>query len=152
MSFLQSGIEVVCLMGTNAVAYLDAPVQSIAWLEEFPLHVSIWTFIMMMSAYRVISAVCMGCLLYWLSGWFTQIRQAMLTELVLLLGPTMLYYYIGIEPLKWFSAVLPASGVGLLWDSHSNAVWAAVVLALLVSLLITSVYHSLGKIRGRSCI
>lgn len=150
MSLLQSGIEIVYLMGTSAAAYLSAPVQSITWLEEFPVHVSIWTFLMMMSAYRVIGAVCIGCLLYWLSGWFTQIRQALLTALVLLLGPTMLYYYIGIEPLKWISAVLLASGVGLMWNGHSNAVWAVVVLALLVSLLAVFVYQNFRKIRGRS--
>ena len=45
----------------------------------------------------------------------------------MLIGPTLIYYYVGVIPFKWISAAIPISGVGILWDWNGSmhAMWLA---------------------------
>ena len=142
LSLLQSAVEVVALLQTDATSYLSAPVQSISWLEQFPLKLSIYGFLVFIDVCRVISAIGIGCILLWLSGRFSNIRISILVSIGILLGPTVMYYYIGVTPFKWISVAIPISGYSLLWNDQGSLntmeLMGGVLVVISIALLIWS--------------
>lgn len=127
LSLMQSAAEFTALLQTDAIEYLSVPVQSISWLEQFPLKVPLWGFVVIVDFYRIIVTTCIGCIILWISSLLSSVRVATFLSLGMLIGPTLIYYYVGVIPFKWISAAIPISGVGILWDWNGSmyAMWLA---------------------------
>lgn len=69
-----------------------APVQSLSFLEKFPLHINILTFVIILFCIHVTALTAIGCLICFCSAYFEGYR-GMLIAMCALLLPSLLQYF-----------------------------------------------------------
>ncbi len=129
-----TAMELKTLMASADPASLAAPVQSLAFLEEFPLPVSIGLFLAGLYLLRLLILLALGCGVLFLSSLFRRPEPAYVTACAALVVPTVLWTWLGVGPLKFLSVGRAADLIGLLTERQGQPAAAMVVTAALLAL------------------
>ena len=117
--------------------FLAAPVRNAVALEDFPLNVSLRTFLVLLNLVRLAGLFAAACVTAWLSGRAGSWEKAALFAAALLLVPAALYYF-GQEWAGWLSLLPFADGADALASADGLIRMLPVWIALSVCLVIRS--------------
>jgi hypothetical protein len=117
----------------RSVTYLSAPVQSIAWLANFPLRVSVRGFVAIRFAYRYVVCASLGCMMLAFGSAFPGARTAEVCTLFVTVVPSLLALYFGVSTLRFVAVALPIIGLSWLWRSNGEITTAMVVGGILLA-------------------
>ena len=93
---------------------LDVMVQNSDILRDFPIVISFRVYLIILYAVRFLMLQLISFLMLLLGRKISNIRKAYIIGLGIFVIPS-LFYVLGIEVFKWFSFVIPVSGVEALW-------------------------------------
>ena len=144
------GLELYAFLGGYTSGTLRAPVQNLAMLENFPLPCSIGGFLVLLYLFRWIALFCGAILTLLISAHVKRLETAYIAACGALLLPSLLYLYVGLEPLRYLSLVLPIEGMTLLLPASGLLSSCGTVLAMLLALCILSVYLLCKRMKIRT--
>ena len=134
------GLEIHSLFTAYSIQTLAAPVQNLAMLENFPLPCSTGGFLTMLYLFRWIALFCGAILTLLISAHIKRMETAYIAACGALLLPSLLYLYVGLEPLRFLSLALPIEGMALLLPTSGILTSCGAGIAMLFALCILSVY------------
>lgn len=144
------GLEFHAFLGGYTSGTLRAPVQNLAMLENFPLPCSIGGFLIMLYLFRWVALFCGAMLTLLISAHVKRMETAYIAACGALLLPSLLYLYVGLEPLRYLSLALPIEGMALLLPTSGILTSCGIVLAVLFALCILSVYLLCKRMKIRT--
>lgn len=144
------GLEFHAFLGGYTSGTLRAPVQNLSMLENFPLPCSIGGFLILLYLLRWIALFCGAMLTLLISAHVKRMETAYIAACGALLLPSLLYLYVGLEPLRYLSLALPIEGMALLLPTSGILTSCGFVLAVLFALCILSVYLLRKKMKIRT--
>ena len=127
-------MELKTLLSSVDPATLAAPVQSVTFLDGFPLHVSIGLFLAGLYLFRLLALLALGCGVLFLSSLFHRQEGAYVAACGVLVVPTVLWVWLGLEPLRFLSAARATDLVGLLAEDRGQPTAAIAVTAAVLAL------------------
>lgn len=125
------------LMSSVDPVTLDAPVQSVRFLVQFPLPISIGQFLMGLYLFRLLALLALGCIVLFLSSLFHRPEGAYVAACAALVIPMALWSWLGLEPLRFLSAARATDLIGLLTEHQGQPTVAVAVLGALLIVGIT---------------
>ena len=145
------GTELYTLLSHFSISGWGAPARNLSMLEEFPLNCSLSVWLALLYGYRWLSLLCCGVLALLLSSCFQRMETACIGTGIVLLLPSLLYAYLGVQVLRPLAVLLPVQTMPLLLD-HNGAVseavtWTAALLGLSAA---CSVWRLVGEGLPRS--
>lgn len=144
------GLEFHAFLGGYISGTLKAPIQNLAMLENFPLPCSTGGFLIMLYLFRWIALFCGAMLTLLISTHVKRMETAYIAVCGALLLPSLLYLYVGLEPLRFLSLALPIEGMALLLPTSGILTSCGMVLAMLLALCILSVYLLCKRMKIRT--
>lgn len=129
-----TAMEWKVLMSSVDPVTLDAPVQSVRFLVQFPLPISIGQFLMGLYLFRLLALLALGCIVLFLSSLFHRPEGAYVAACAALVIPTALWSWLGLEPLRFLSAARATDLIGLLTERQGQPTVAIAVTAALLLL------------------
>lgn len=119
---------------------LSAAVQNLSFLAEFPIPCSIGTFLIGLYLFRYMSLFVCAMLTMLISASVKRLESACLATSSALLLPSVLYLYVGLEPMKHLSLALPIEGMCLLLPTQGRLHMFILVPGISIILLTSSVF------------
>lgn len=129
------------------IQYLSAPVQSISWLIDFPLPVSVAGFVVVRCIYRFFACTCIGCMLLWISSFSDDVRGAEVCALLVVVVPSILALYFELSILRIIAGALPVIGLSCLWYNNGEIGVAILVSLILLTIAIATVLWNVQRRR-----
>ena len=126
------GMEIYTLLSAFDIPAWSAPARNLSILAEFPLNCSITGWLVMLYAYRWLCLCCGAIIVLMISSRVKRIEVAYIAASGVMLIPSLLYAYMGIEVLRPLAIILPVEAMPLL-TSVSGA--TSMVLLWIVSLM-----------------
>lgn len=127
-------LELRTLLAGIDSATLAAPVQSLSFLGEFPVPVSIRGFLIGVYLARLLALLACACAVLFLSGLFRRLETACPAACAVLVLPTVLWNYLDIAPFRFLSASRVTDMIGLITERQGQAgggLWGLSVLMLI---------------------
>ena len=94
----------------------------------------------MLYLFRWVALFCGAMLTLLISAHVKRMETAYIAACGALLLPSLLYLYVGLDPLRYLSLALPIEGMALLLPTSGILTSCGMVLAMLLALCILSVY------------
>ncbi len=138
------GLELHAFFGGYSTATLSAPIQNLAMLENFPFPCGIGGFLILL--YLARWAALFGCAMLALlvSAHAKRMEVAYIAASGILLLPSLLFLYMGLEPFRYLSLALPVGGMSLLLPARGGIGSEVIALSLTIALS-TFAYFNLRK-------
>lgn len=146
------GMELYALLSNSFIQAWDVPVQNLSMMKNFPILCSIKEWLVILYSYRLFALLCGAILILLVSSCLKRMEIAYIAACGIMLVPSLLYVYAGIEifrPLAYISSVeavplLICAGGGmarfLLWG---------VALAIMAGMAIGWLIISANRPKGR---
>lgn len=134
------GLEFYNFLGVCDTATFAASVQNLSMLEELPIHCNIGAFFIGMYLFRWLALFTCAMLTMLVSSLMKRLETAYIATCGVILLPSVLYLYLGLEPLKYLSLALPIEAIPLLIDTSGKGIAVFVVFGLLLMLSFVSGY------------
>lgn len=128
------GLELHALVTTDSLQTLTAPVQNLAMLENFSFPCTIGVFLILLYGLRWFALFACAMLIIFISSRMERLEASCIAASVALILPSVLYYYIGVAPLKYLSLTLPVTAIGLLLTNRGAICIAAIAIVALTAL------------------
>ncbi len=129
------GREIYVFGGVCRADTLAAAVQNLSILEDFGIVCSIKSFLIGLYLLRLLALFACAMLTLLISSLVKRIDISYIAVCGVMLLPSALYLYMGLEPLRYLSLVLPVEVMPLLTDSKGGGYVIIVVYLLLVILI-----------------
>ena len=113
-------LEIRTLMAGIAPATLAAPVQSLSFLGEFPVPVSIRGFLIGIYLARLLALLACACAVLFLSILFHRMEAACLVVCAVLILPTVLWSYLKLAPFRFLSAARVTDMIGIITQQQGQ--------------------------------
>lgn len=137
------GLEFHAFLGVGDTASFAAPVQNLSMLERFPAPCSIGVFLAGMYLFRWLALFTCAMLTMMLSSYMKRLETAYIAACGVLVLPSALYLFMGLEPMKYLSLVILVEAVPLVQNVKTFAIMCVIV-ALPVILSCVTI-HTLRK-------
>lgn len=141
------GLEVHAFLGVCDTATSAAPVQSLSMLESFPVRCSIGVFLVGLYLFRWLALFACAMLTMLISSGMKRLETAYIATCGVILLPSVLYLFMGLEPLKYLSLAVPVQVAPLIINNQPNTslitTWG-----LLVALIGASNYILYHKLKN----
>ena len=143
------GLELHAFLGACDTGTFAASVQNLSMLQEFPIQCSTGFFLVGLYLLRWVALFTCAMLTMLISSLMKRMETAYIGTCALVLLPSVLYLYLGLEPLKYLSLVLPAMGMPLLIENSGNSYTIVFVCLLLGVLIGISCYALYRKMKAQ---
>lgn len=100
------GLEFYIFLNICNTATFAASVQNLSMLETFPIYCSIGTFLFGLYMFRWFALFVCAMLTMLISAYMKRLETAYIVTTGVIVLPSVLYFYMGIEPLKYLSLAL----------------------------------------------
>lgn len=135
------GLELYEIQHTYPLDCFGAPVQSLTFMEKFPLHISIGVFLVLLEVMHFVTLFAICMIIYCLSTYLQDFKGLLASILVLVVPSVM--YLLGIKWCGYFSATQPVIYVEALQE-HG---FVYSVIMILIELVIGIICYGLVKKR-----
>ena len=140
------GLELHAFFGTYEIDTLSASVQNLSLLDSLPQGCTIGMFLIMLYALRLLTLICAAMLTLLLSSCMKRIDVSYIAVCGVLLLPSLLYNYVGLDPLKYLSFTLPMGAMTFV-QTANPLIWIAAVCGVMITLIGLSIYLLRKKLR-----
>lgn len=147
------GLEFHAFLGVCDTSTFAALVQNLSMLQEFPIQCSTGVFLVGLYLLRWMALFTCAMLTMLISSFMKRMETAYIGTCALVLLPSVLYLYLGLEPLKYLSLVLPVLGMPLLIENSGNShtiVFVCLLLGMLIGISCYALYRQM-KAAGKIC-
>lgn len=128
------GLELHAFLGICETSTLAAPVQNLSMLTNVPIVCSIRIFLIGLYLFRWLALFTCAMLTMLLSSYMKRMETAYIAACGVMLLPSVLYLYVGLEPLKYLSLALPVEGMPLLTENNGGNIAIMCIFLLLIAL------------------
>lgn len=101
------GLEIHAFLGICDTGTFAASVQNLSMLEGFPIQCSFGVFLVGLYLFRWLALFTCAMLTMLISSFMKRMETAYISTCGIILLPSVLYLYLGLEPLKYLSLALP---------------------------------------------
>lgn len=133
------GLELHAFFGTYEIDTLSASVQNLSILESLPQGCTIGMFLVMLYALRLLTLICAAMVTLLLSCCMKRVDVSYIAVCGVLLLPSLLYFYVGLEPLKYLSFTLPMGAISLV-QTAQPIISVITVCGVMIALIGISIY------------
>ena len=140
------GLELHALFGTYEIRTLSASVQNLSLFDSLPQSFTVGTFLIVLYALRLLTLICAAMVTLLLSSCMKRIDVSYIAVCGVLLLPSLLYNYVGLEPLKYLSFTLPMGAMTFIQTAHP-LIWITAVCGVMITLIGISIYLLRKKLR-----
>ena len=116
-------------------------------LETFPIHCSIGTFLFCMYMFRWFALFVCAMLTLLISAYVKRLETAYIVTARVIVLPSVLYFYMGIEPLKYLSLALPIEVMPILINGNKGIIKMVCISLLYLILISICVYFTKKKLK-----
>jgi len=95
--------EIFTYFFSGTFTTLSYPVQSLSIFSQFPLHISINTFLILLYAYRCFALISIAFVLNWIASFCRSIQMAQVISLITVVIPSILYCVFEIDAAKYIA-------------------------------------------------
>lgn len=113
-------LEIRTLLAGIDPATLAAPVQSLSFLGEFPVLVSVRGFLIGIYLARLLALLACACAVLFLSSLFHRVELACLAACAILVLPTVLWSYLNLAPFRFLSAARVTDMIGIVTEQQGQ--------------------------------
>lgn len=142
---IPNGLEIYTFLGVCDHSTFAAPVQNLSMLESFPVLCSIGSFLIGVYLFRWLALFTCAMVTMWISSLMKRLETAYIAACAMVILPSVLYLYLGLEPLKYISLALPVKVTPLLLAGGGGA--AMLTCALLIAAIGVSGYGLRGRMK-----
>lgn len=145
------GRELYVLITKFDIREWDIAVQNLSMMTEFPIHCSIRGWLIMLYAYRLLVLVCGAIIVLLLSALAKRMELAYISACGVLLLPSVLYAYMGVQLLKPLAYIVGVESMPLLLVENGGVsqilIWGVVfiIIAGAASAWLFAVAHKLKR-------
>lgn len=140
------GLELRAFLMVCDTNVLLASTKNLSILEHLPLRCNIITFLMLLYAFRLVVLISAVFLTMFVSANMKRMETAYIGVCAVLLIPSLLYSYMGLEPMKYLSLSVPLAAMPMVQTVHP-ILTVCVITACLGSVIGISVYALRKKFR-----
>ena len=140
------GLEFHAFFGTYEIDTLSASVQNLSLLDSLPQGCTIGMFLVMLYALRLLTLICAAMVTLLFSSRMKRIDVSYISVCGVLLLPSLLYFYVGLEPLKYLSFTLPLGAMSLV-QTAQPIISVITVCGVMIALICISIYLLRKKLR-----
>ena len=140
------GLELHAFFGIYKIDTLSASVQNLTLLDCLPQGCTIGMFLIMLYALRLLTLICAAMVTLLLSSCMKRVDVSYIFVCGVLLLPSLLYFYVGLEPLKYLSFTLPMGAMSLV-QTAQPIISLIVVCGVMIVLIGTSICLLRKKLR-----
>ena len=130
------GLELHAFLGVCDTTTFSAPVQSLSMLESFPVRCSIGVFLAGLHLFRWLALFACAMLTMLISSGMKRLETAYIATCGVILLPSVLYLFMGLEPLKYLSLGLLIELMPIIQTTYS---FASLVLITILPITIGSI-------------
>lgn len=138
--------EIIALMSNNSQIF-NAPVHSFTSLEKMQVDIKFWQFVVMIYIYRLLALFSIASIIILLSSIGSNINLTYVISCGILVAPSVLYYYLGISFVKFFSASYYLSVLTSVISEYG----ALIVLLINSAIMFTVGAFSIALAQNRYC-
>ena len=146
------GMELYTLITNFEITAWNASARNLSMLTEFPLNCPVSVWLVLLYIYRWLCLFCGAIIVLFISDLFRRQETAYITAAGVMLLPSLLYAYMGIEIFRPLSVILPVEAMPLL-NARSGAVSDALIrvgsLAGIAVVIIIKFFVSTNGIKRR---
>lgn len=128
------GLEFQAFLGVCDTTTFVASVQNLSMLENFPVQCSIGVFFMGLYLFRWLTLFACAMLTMLISSLMKRVETAYIAACGILLLPSILYLFIGIEPFRYLSLALAIEGIPM-FQSNGPLLLAHIIFNISLSSL-----------------
>lgn len=140
------GAELHTFLSICKTEMLSASVQNLSMLEHLPLQCSIGMFLILLYAFRLIALLSAVFLTLLVSANAKRMETAYIGVCGVLLLPSLLYFYVGLETMKYLSLSVPLAAMPII--PTANPLLTVCVISVCLGIVIgVSVYMLRKKFR-----
>ena len=102
------GMELYALVSNFSIQTWNVPVQNLSMMARFPILCSIKEWLVILYGYRLLVLFCGAVLVLFMSSFVKRVEIAYIVSCGIMLIPSLLYAYVGIElfrPLAYITSV-----------------------------------------------
>ncbi len=114
------GMEVYQLLTAFDIPAWEAPAKNLSLLDAFPLNCSITVWLVLLYLWRYLALYCCGVLVLLISSKVKRTEIACIAACAVLLLPSLLSTYMGIEVFKPLSVILPVEAMPVLLEENGG--------------------------------
>ncbi|MCH5272750.1 MAG: hypothetical protein J1E35_03680, partial [Lachnospiraceae bacterium] len=146
------GMELYALISKISVQTWNVPIQNLSMMAGFPILCSIKGWFVILYGYRLLALFCGAIIVLLVSNCVKRVEIAYIAGCGIMLIPSLLYVYVGIEVFRPLAYITSVEAVPLL--THANGVviqfllWG-IGLIVIAILAITWLFVSDGRLKGR---
>lgn len=144
------GLEFRAFLGVADTGTFAAAVQNLSMLENFPIRCNIGVFLAGMYLFRWLALFTCAMLTMLISSCVKKVEIAYITVCGVILLPSVLYLFMGLEPMKYLSLALPVEAFSLLTDTGGKITGTVCACMSVLGLLVMSWYGLRKKMRAIS--
>ena len=144
------GMELYTLTSDFSIQTWDVPVQNLSMMTQFPILCSIKGWLVILYGYRLLALFCGAILVLLVSSFVKRVEIAYIAGCGIMLIPSLLYAYVGIEifrPLAYITSVEAVPLLTLASGTITQFLLWGVALTVIAGLAIGWLYISANKIR-----
>ena len=146
------GMEIYTMLSSFSIPAWSAPVQNLSIMTAFPIPCSIVGWLVMLYAYRWLCLMCGATIVLLISSRMKRMEVAYIAASGVMLLPSLLYAYVGIEVFRPLAIILPVEAMPLLTVRSGAApgvlVWSAALMGI-AAIIIVWLFAEANGIRRR---
>lgn len=135
------GLEVHAFLGICDTETFVASVQNLSILESFPIRCNIGVFLVGLYLFRWLALFACAMLTMLISSFMKRMETAYIGTCGIILLPSVLYLYLGLQPMKYLSLALTVEVMPLVADNRGEI---SILVYMCILLLITIVVSLVG--------
>ena len=133
----------------------DVAVQNLSMLSEFPIHCSIRGWLIILYAYRLLALICGAMIVLFISALVKRMELAYVAACGVMLLPSVLYAYMGVQLLKPLAYIIGVDAMPLLLGENGGVsqllLWG-IILFIIASAIGVWLFVSANKSNHRKHI
>ena len=146
------GMEIYTIHSAFDIPAWSAPAKNLSMLTEFPFNCSITGWLVMLYAYRWLCLFCGAVVVLLVSSLLRRMEAAYIATVGVILLPSLLYAYMGIEVFRPLSVILPVEAMPLLILANgaiSQFLMWGVALTMIAGLAAGWLFISANGLKGK---
>ena len=140
------GLEFQAFLGVCDTTTFVASVQNLSMLENFPVQCSIGVFFMGLYLFRWLALFSCAMLTMLISSGMKRMETAYIATCGVIILPSVLYLFIGLEPLKYLSLALPVQVIPMMTEDAGGFV-IFFTCVIMVALILFSIFGICSKMK-----
>lgn len=149
------GRELYILITKFDICEWDVAVQNLSMLSEFPFHCSIRGWLIILYAFRLLALICGAMIVLLISALVKRMELAYVVACGVMLLPSVLYAYMGVQLLKPLAYIIGVDAMPLLLSENGGVsqllLWG-VILFIIASAIGVWLFVSANKSNNRKHI